>query len=485
MRNFSVLLIKLVILTIIYALFLSILGGFFISKKSGNKTWDSFYNQPSNSIDLLFLGNSHIGNGIDLNIVTVKTKANVNTIYSSGQILNQIYYSFKETLKYQSPKLIVIETFAIPGDSIYYFKDPVKESDVPFKAKIQSFDSKKIGLVKLNEYLDIYKDEEFLPTFFPLIRNHSNWNKEDFVTNNLFEEYNPVNSTRFYKGSSNSITTLSKKRVEGYKKKTFKNEPFKIAENQLEYFNKIMELAKKHNIEVMLLTIPYFKEYRNKIDYSSFHTEINNLALKNNIKHLDLNVVFPDWDNTNFSNEYVGYNQHVNYKGAIKTSNYLSNFINTNYNLNSNVIPKSLPEFYLYNDIKRDTLKEGNRLLGNLEKINGTKNKQYKIRQGSSPLVLDGWTAIENIDSKNSEIFIGLKSDNNSIYVSKASQFKPIERKDVSKFFKKENIYDNSGFKINVNSLLLEKGKYKVFMIIRNSEGEVLVKNSNKRIEII
>jgi hypothetical protein len=97
-------------------------------------------------VDFLFFGNSHIGNGVDLNIISVKTKANVNTIYSSGQVLSQIYYSFKETLKYQSPNLMVIETFSIPADTIYYFKDPVKESEVPFNAKIQSFDSKRTAV---------------------------------------------------------------------------------------------------------------------------------------------------------------------------------------------------------------------------------------------------------------------------------------------------------------------------------------------------
>ncbi len=484
MKNFLSILIKALLFLTLFLILLSSLGEYFISKKSGHKTWDSFYAQPDNSIDILFFGNSHIGNGIDLNIVSTKTKANVNTIYSSGKVLDQIYYSFKETLKYQTPKLIVIETFAIPSDSIFYFKNPIKENEVPFNAKIQSFDSKRISLIKLEEYRDIYANEEFLTTLFPLIRNHSNWSNKDFLRENLFTKYDP-NNNQFYKGSSNSITMLSNKRVQGYKNKDFKKRTFKISERQRQYFHKIMDLANINGIEVMLFTIPYFKEYRKKIDYQSFHNEINELASKNNIKHLDLNTVFADWDQNFFSNEHVGHNQHVNYKGAIKTSNYLAKYINSNFNFNFSRSLALFPEYYLYNDIKRDSLYNGDRILGNLEKINGKKKLKLQIKQGESAVVLHGWTAIENQDSKYNEIFIGLKGKDNNIYVSKPTQFKPVERKDVSKYFKKEKIYNHTGFHININSLLLEKGNYRLFMIIRDTEGEVLIRDSKKSIEII
>ncbi len=483
MKNLTGLLIKLFLFLLIFFMLLNCLGDYFISKKSGHRTWESFYMQPKKSIDILFMGNSHVGNGIDLNIINVKTKANASTIYSSGKVLDQIYYSFEEALRYQSPKLLVIETFAIPSDSIYYFKNPVKENEIPFNAKIQSFDSKKLNFVKYREYNDLYKEEKFLRTFFPTIRNHSNWSRKDFIRDNIFNNLNKNNS--FYKGSSNSVTMLSNERVKEYEEKSFKKRVFRISNRQRSYFNKIKELAKVNGIEIVLLTIPYFKEYRDKINYKSFHDEINNLASENNIKHLDLNVVFKDWDNTYFSNENVGHNQHVNYKGAIELSNYLANYIQKNFNFKEKREHTIYPEYYLYNNIIRDSLNNGNRILGNLDKLNGTKRLKFNVQQGKSSIVLYGWAAIENQESKNNEIFIGLKSDDGKFYVSKETQFKPIKRTDVSKYFKKGNIYDHTGFHINVNSMLLHKGLYKIFMIVRSPKGEVLVKNSGKSVEII
>jgi hypothetical protein len=82
-------------------------------------------------------------------------------------------------------------------------------------------------------------------------------------------------------------------------------------------------------------------------------------------------------------------------------------------------------------------------------------------------------------------MFVGLKKDKDFIYISDSRQLQRKERKDVSKYFDKTNIYDHSGFRISINSDILEKGTYKAFIIIRNREGEVLVRSAQKTIKIL
>ncbi|WP_296382660.1 DUF1574 family protein [Winogradskyella sp.] len=456
----------------------------FGTQNSGDLTWSAFYKQKKNSIDLLFFGNSHLGNGLDLNIVNAKTKSKVYTLYSSGQTLPQTYYNIKEALKYQTPKLIVIETFAISSDTIYYFNEPVSDKNIPLKAKLQSFDSKKLSLVKIEEYRDLYKGEEIIPTIFPLIRNHSNWADLDLLKGNLAKKMKP--NSEYYFGCSNSIWPLSESKIEEYRAKDFGKQEFKISKYQRSYFNKIIELAKDNNIEVLLVTIPYFKEYRKKIDYKSVHNSMIDLALKNNIKYLDLNHIFPDLSYQYFTNEPVGHNQHLSYKGGIVVSNYLSKYINNNYKFKTDNANKSLPEYYLYNKIKRETLNNGDKIIGNLDAINGTKNTKYASTQGKGPIVLDGWIAIEGKSSKFNELFIALVRDNNFIYVSKPNQLKSKNRKDVTKYFNENNnLYDDSGFLINIDSKLLELGRYSLYMVLRNNKGEVLIKDTFKTVEIL
>ena len=92
--------------------------------------------------------------------------------------------------------------------------------------------------------------------------------------------------------------------------------------------------------------------------------------------------------------------------------------------------------------------------------------------------------AIKDVKSKPYEMFIGLVKNKNFIYISSFSEYKSKDRKDVTKYFKKEDgFYDISGFQIKINSNLLEKGTYNLCMILKNEE-EILVKKTNKFVEI-
>ena len=93
--------------------------------------------------------------------------------------------------------------------------------------------------------------------------------------------------------------------------------------------------------------------------------------------------------------------------------------------------------------------------------------------------------AIENRNSNLNEMFVALVKDNNFIYVNRIDQLTVNTREDVTKYFEKENnLYDDSGFHIIINSRLLELGEYKLYMIIRNNEGDVLIKNTSKVVNI-
>lgn len=247
-----------------------------------------------------------------------------------------------------------------------------------------------------------------------------------------------------------------------------------------------MELAKEKGTEhIILLTIPFYKGYRNKIDYNSLRDPLTQFAQENSdVKYLDLNSTFSTWDNTFFSNDPVGYNQHLNYKGAIIVSNYLASILKPDLNITTDRIPEKSMEYYLYNHVKKETTISGEQFIGNLESLSGSKELKVTLGQGQSSLVLEGWMGIENRKSGNQEMYLGLVKDNNFIYISSSYQYKPKLRKDVTKYFKKEDeLYDQSGFIVNINSNLLEKGVYSIFMILK-TEDDILLKKSFKTIEI-
>ncbi|MGJ8548445.1 hypothetical protein [Winogradskyella wichelsiae] len=472
-KNLAKILVKGLIFLVLFFLIILTIEPLFSESK--NSVWTHFYAQEKNSVDILVLGNSHANAGIDEDIVKAKLNANLVSLATRGQNIYQSYYCALEAYKYQTPKVLIIENYLfyerLTLDKFIH-QDPSKND---YLKRYLTFEGKKIGKVKYEESRKFFQGN-FVENMFASINKHERWTDVDEIKKRLYIQ------DSIYRNKS--IYIMSNKRAEAYElKKEYDLMTYNILPDEEIALKSIIELAKERGTErIILLTIPFYNSYRNKIDYNSFTSPFKKYVTKNpGIEYIDLNVKFPDWDNTYFTNEPVGYNQHVNYKGAIKVSNNLSNVIKTKFNYKKD---RSL-DYYLYNEIQKDSIKKGNRIIGNLERLNGEKRGLLVIDKPDTVIKLEGWMAIENYSSDENEMFIGLKRDNDFIYISDSKQLKRKERKDVSKYFDKTNIYDNSGFQIFINSKILEKGTYAAYLMIRNNKGEVAVKSVKKTIKIL
>jgi hypothetical protein len=473
-RNLITIIFKSFIFLVLLASVLKLLEPLFTESKIS--VWDNFYVQEENSVDVLILGNSHANAGIDQDVISAKLNLNAVTLATRGQNIYQSYYCALEAYKYQTPKVLIIENFlfyerlTMEG---FVNQDPTIND---YMKRYITFEGKKFGEIKIEESTAFFKGN-IIENMFPVIKKHDRWTDVESIKKRLYT----VDKDIRQKGT----TVLSVASAQEYKTKTkFNLNKYNVLPEEEKALQGIVDLAiEKGTKTIILLTIPFYKGYRNKIDYKSLDDPLKRFANKNsNITYLDLNSVFYDWDRTYFSNDPVSYNQHLNYKGAIVVSNYLVDIIGKTNQIETKNIPS--PEYYLYNAIKKDSTINNNRLLGNLETINGTKELKYSIIQGNSAVVFDGWMAIENLKSENYNLFIGLVKDNNFIYVTSDSEIKQKVRKDVTKYFDKEKgLYDYSGFHININSDLLQKGTYNLYLMLKN-DNEILLKKTRKVVEI-
>ena len=85
----------------------------------------------------------------------------------------------------------------------------------------------------------------------------------------------------------------------------------------------------------------------------------------------------------------------------------------------------------------------------------------------------------------NDEKLLILSRDSTFTYFSSPSQVSFKKRKDVTKYYEKDNkLYKYSGFIARINSEKLEKGKYTVYMAVKNETGEVAIKNTHETIDV-
>ena len=106
--------IRISIFSILTICVLIIIDPYFLRNQYGDQaSFNSFYNAGSNEVDILLIGNSHLHRGVDPYIIEAKIKANTEIIVGGGSTISQVYFNLLEALEYQTPKIVVIETWPL------------------------------------------------------------------------------------------------------------------------------------------------------------------------------------------------------------------------------------------------------------------------------------------------------------------------------------------------------------------------------------
>ena len=148
--------------------------------------WRYFYKDlPKNSVDIVFMGNSHaqctfIPEVID---AILGTKS-IDLATPSGSIY-QTNFEYKETLRYQNPKAVVIETSAI-----YWGRArPEKYPEL-----FSFFDSMPLSLRKISYLQELFSIKELFKYYFPIYANHTDWKTPALTINKAVKLFAKINS---------------------------------------------------------------------------------------------------------------------------------------------------------------------------------------------------------------------------------------------------------------------------------------------------
>ena len=281
---------------------------------------DGFYELDENSIDVLFLGSSQImtaASPMQLYKETGITSYNMGT---EQQNLVSSYYLLKEALRYQTPQVVVLETwFLFP-----YNTNSLLNSSEEFVRKpidYMQWSSNKLEFIRTVCSLD--SEHNFSGYVFPFLRFHSRWNDltlEDFTY--VFET--KTNPARGFCITANTIP-------QGFQGLVL-SDPNNCAEpleTMKQYFDNIVSLCKENNITLVLMKTP-----RGDGSFGeNYHNCVQALAEENRLVFIDFNEKSL-FDEINFdcSADCTDVS-HVNYFGAEKITRYLSDYLASNFTL--------------------------------------------------------------------------------------------------------------------------------------------------------
>lgn len=247
-----------------------------------DKVMLEFGKEEENTIDVVVLGDSEAYRSIiplemyrEYGFTTYIVASPEQKMYQSGEILNKV-------LETQRPKLCILD----------------------------------VNLIFRN-FSAFEPYEHQMETAFPIFKYHNGWKSivdPDYSYDDIGE--------KSYKGYR-----LNKK-VKGIKNVFFEptQDARKISSKNLSYFDEVVEICKKNDIELLLLSTPSAKNW----DYSK-HNALEQLAKDKDLNYIDLNTVESisiDWSKDTFDR-----GDHLNYSGACKVTKYLQKYLNDNYDL--------------------------------------------------------------------------------------------------------------------------------------------------------
>jgi hypothetical protein len=249
------------------------------------------------SITRIFMGDSHIEQAINDTLLdhSVNIAQNSESLYFS-------YYKLKIILE-QNPSIKEVYLgFSYHSVSSYYDKFIFGEfsnvissryfSFLPFKEKLKILIANRndffsyLKVVTKNDILNIWREKKTFQGGFANSFSNTKASEESIEKRVLFQYYN--------KGSLNEYSLIN-----------------------IEYLNKIKDLCKNSNVNLILVNTPVHTLYKNKLP-KKFKVKYEQLSESGRFKILDLSNIL--------SEEYffIPDGDHVSQKGAIKTTVYIA-----------------------------------------------------------------------------------------------------------------------------------------------------------------
>ena len=311
MKNFFRKLFKTVaFLACLLALFYLVSCIFGFKYEDGITTIDHFYDLPEDTVDVLLLGSSHMGMNVDPSILwNLRGIASYNCWGSMQQPWNTYYY-LKECLKYQTPKLVVMDVYG-----------------VTFSGDFPGYDN----LVKATQGLRLSRDkienilvsapEEYrsalllgLPSYH---YRYSEINSDDFQ--NFF--WNKDTGIQTIDMTGAVVQAFDILDVSGMK------QVMPLAEKCEAFFRKTLELCKTNNIPMLLVASPY---YLHEEEQQRFN-RIGEIAEEYGYPFLNFNETYRE----------IGINPqedfrdlaHMGQSGIDKYDAYLADYITEHYEI--------------------------------------------------------------------------------------------------------------------------------------------------------
>lgn len=280
-----------------------------LKSEDGIEQMRSFYKQKQNTVDVIFLGNSHVYCHIDTGILWDEHGMASFDLGGAEAPAWTSYYFLKEALKTQKPKVIFYEA-SIAG----------MREDILLQPEVWSITNNygmKLNENRFEQLKNNTTEEMFYKLLIPLETTHSRYNeieKDDFIDSN-----NSIN----YKGFDPRETVVECETPD------VKNitEVLPFNEKHEKYIKKIIGLAKENDIPIVVMIAPYQLSESDQMHFNYLKKICEDEA----VTYINYNELY-DEIGLDFKVD-MAEPLHLNMSGNKKWTKYLGNYISEKYDV--------------------------------------------------------------------------------------------------------------------------------------------------------
>lgn len=267
-----------------------------IKRYDGVKPMESFYAQEPGTVDVLLMGNSHMGVHVDTATLWREYGISAFALWGGVQPMWNSYYFLVEALKYQQPKAVVLEIGGLSYDWEYADEATQLKNVAGMHLSLNKLEAIKATapedrrvslLLGLPLYHQRYgeltqEDFEYFPWSAELINNKGSY---ALYGHGDFDMADPA-----------EITELAQ-----------------ISDKSLDYFMRIVSLCREEGIELILVKTPTVDLEK----YQPYSNAVTGLAEELGLDFYDFNKMSEE---TGIDGRDFYYDTHLNLGGARKLS---------------------------------------------------------------------------------------------------------------------------------------------------------------------
>ncbi len=300
-------LFKVIIFILIFVLILSLLMKILIRKGDGiGSDVYSFYDIEENTLDMIFFGSSHSYSTFSPYKIEELTGLKSYNFATQQQPINITYHFMVEALKTQKPKYFVLETRMLAVDDEYMEEGVVRDA----------LDKMKMSQNKIEAINESVEDKEARTSYyFNIIKYHSR-----FMEIGIEEIINAIKGKSVDNKGFIGLPVGKDIYIDNSNVLSIQDE-VELSNKNMEFFNKIIDLAKENDITLILVKSPCSLSEEDQKHYN----KVKEIAKEKGIEYIDYNNMF-DVLNFNFEEDFYDYG-HLSKSGAEKVSTNFANYI--------------------------------------------------------------------------------------------------------------------------------------------------------------